>query len=498
MNERTTPEQGQAHLIAAGQQPHPKSWLSDRLKTVLIVILVCILSAMAAYHAGKAANASAVTGVRPINDREAQRRLIALEEEVKLLKADLLREQEPHPVFDGFAAVFKFVEDHLALLSVVGGLAFALFAYFYYDINYYFDNYIEIDDKRKLSKFNRELGDRLMILGEWEPAEAAYREALEINPTDIAASLGIAMVSAFQPLKGQNDVSPFLIDVRLNALFENILNKKTRNKNNLIRNNPDRDALLVFLHAQLVYLQGVSRHYQGDKEGSRKLFEEATEIDPNYVGSYIALGYSLMCSNEFEKARICFQRAFALDESYPLANANLGICHLLTLQFDEASDCFNLAWRGDPNLFYLIGLGDAQLFCSNFKEALRLHSEAVRRLDRDGIEKERYLGGEWLRNFMPLKHGDTETVRLSVNAYTFEQKKTIALYALALDQAINGEILAADRTFADACALDKESEYQSFVANQIRSILNLLKIPQPGQTWLEAKLRPPPARAALG
>jgi tetratricopeptide (TPR) repeat protein len=186
-----------------------------------------------------------------------------------------------------------------------------------------------------------------------------------------------------------------------------------------------------------------------------------------------------------------------LDESYPLANANLGICHLLTLQFDEASDCFNLAWRGDPNLFYLIGLGDAQLFCSNFKEALRLHSEGVRRLDRDGIEKERYLGGEWLRNFMPLKHGDTETVRLSVNAYTFEQKKTIALYALALDQAINGEILAADKTFADACALDKEGEYQSFVANQIRSILNLLKIPQPGLTWLEAKLRPPPARAAL-
>jgi tetratricopeptide (TPR) repeat protein len=497
MNERTTPEQGQAHLIADGGQPHPKRWLSDRLKTGLIVILACILSAMVAYHAGKTANASAVTGVRPINDKEAQRRLIALEEEVRLLKADLLPQQEPHPVFDGFSAVFKFVEDHLALLSVVGGLAFALFVYFYYDINYYFDNYIEINDKRKLSKFNRELGDRLMILNEWESAEAAYRGALEINPTDIAASLGIAMARVFQPLNGQSYAPPYLIDVRLDALIENILNKKSRNKNNLIRNNPDRDAQLVFLHAQLVYLKGINRRNQGDEKGGQKLLEEATEIDPKYVGSYIELGYSLMCSNEFEKARSYFQKAFNLDKSYPLANANLGICHLLTLQFDEARTYFDLACRGDSNLFYLIGLGDAQLFCSNFKEALSLHSNAVRILNQKGIEKERYTRGVWLRNFMPLKHGDTETVRLSVNAYTFEQKKTIALYALALDQAINGEIPAADKTFADACALDKEGEYQSFVGNQIKSILNLLKIPQPGQTWLAAKLRPPSARATL-
>ena len=472
MNPPVPTEPVPAQTIAVRSEALAPALFISRLKTILIVVLLVALGATVAYHAGRKEGAAvAAPGARSLDDKEAQRRLIALEGELKLLKADLVPEKDPHPLLAGIESVLKFVEDHLSLLTLAGGIVFVLIVYFYYDIDYYFDSYIEIDKKRKLAKFHRELGDRLMILSEWESAEVAYRKALEINPTDMDASTGIAKASVFQPLKGQQYVPPYLIEVKLKSLIEN---------------SPRPDA-------QLVFLKGINRRNQGEEAEGRKLFEEATRIDPNFVGSHILLGYSLMCSSEIEKALVCFQRAFDLDQSYPFANCNLGICHLLTLQLDEAIKYFELSLRGNPDLFSTLGLGDAHRFNGNHKEALRVHQYAISVLNRKGIEKERYAGGEWLRNFMPLQKGDTKTIRYSVRAITFEQKKTIALYALALDQAIDGDVTAAEKTFAEARGLDKDGEYGSWVANQIQSILNLLTVPPTGRAWLEAKLPRPPA-----
>ena len=470
MNERTNPEPGQARLTAARLQP-PTQWrLSDRLKTVSIVILLCALCALVAYHAGKPANASTAAMVRPLNAKEVRHRLLALEEEVQLLKADLIPEKEPQPLLDGLAAGFKFFEDHSTLLALVGGIGFALFIYFYFGIDYYFGSYREIANKKKLSDFHRELGDRLMILTEWDSAEAAYRDALEINPTDIAASLGIAKASVFQPLKGQTYSPPYLIEIKLDSL---------------IANTPGRDA-------QLVFLKGVNRRSQGHEAESRALFQEAIAIDPNFVGSYILLGFSLMGESEIKKAFGYFQQAVALDRGYPFATANLGICYLLTLQFDQAIQYFELAQQGSPLLFTAIVQGDAHRYHGSHREALRLHSYAIEVLSRKDIESDRYVSGEWLRNFMPLEKDDSTTIRRSVRAVTFAQKKTIALYALAIDRALNGELPQASQAYAEAAALDNEGTYLPFVANQIQSTLQLatVTIPPAANTWLNEKLSP--------
>ncbi len=470
MNNPVPPEQVQAQLNAARKEAFTEARFINRLKTVVIVILLLALGGTMAYHAGKTVGmAAAATGARPLDDKEAQRRLLALEGELTLLKADLAPTTEPHPLLATAGSVLKFGEDHSTFVALIGTIIFAGFIYFYFGIDYYFGSYREIADKKRLSEFYRNLGDRMMILNEWEPAEAAYRNALEINPINVEASLGIAKASVFQPLKGQQFVPPYLIEVKIDSL---------------IANNPRPDA-------QLVFLKGVNQRNQGHEEASRKLFAEAIEIDPEFVGSHIALGYSLMCISDIEKAFVCFQKAFDLDQSYPFANANLGICHLLTLQLDDAVKYFDLSLRGNPDLFSTIGLGDAQRYRGNFREALSLHLYAVNALNRKGIENERYVSGDWLRNFMPLKPGDKVTILRSVQATTFEQKKTIALYALAFDQAIDGDLTAAQKTFSEAMALDQDRTYRLFVENQIQSILNLLQLPAPARAWLEGKLPPP-------
>jgi tetratricopeptide (TPR) repeat protein len=363
------------------------------------------------------------------------------------------------------AAVAKFAIDNWVLLSFIVAVATAVYVKFRFDIDY-FESYRDVATKKMLSEFYRKLGDRMMVYGEWEPAEAAYRNSLEINPTNKQASFGVAKAGLFQPLKGQKFYAPDMVEAKLDFLIANVPGD-----------------------AQLVFLKGFNRFLQGDSDESIRLFRQAIEIDPKFVGSYIQLGYMLMGAGEVEPAIENFKKALEIDASYSLTNNNLGYCYLITLRVPDAIKCYELSLKLCPTLLNTISLGDAYRLNGSFDDAHRLHAHAVRVLGEKGIEKERYVSGQWTYNFMPLREGDTQTIRQCVMVNTFEQKKMVTLAALAFDQALRGETIQADKTFAQSMAFDQAGDYHGFFANKIQSLLNLLKMSPGAHAWFEGKLR---------
>ena len=471
MNHPVSPEPTRAQLTAVRKEAFTQAQFINRLKTVLLVVVLLAAGSCLAYYAGQK-SAGAPAAPRLLNDKETQHRIIALEAEPQRLKADLVPAKETNPVVDGFLAMVKLAIDNWVLLSFCTAVVTAAFVKYRFDIDY-FESYRDVSTKKKLSEFYRKLGDRLMIYGEWESAEAAYRTSLEINPTNMQASYGVAKAGLFQPLAGQKYYSPDMAEAKLD---------------HLIREMP--------ADPQLVFLKGFNRFMQGDEQTSRALFAEAITLDPQFVGSHIQLGYLCMGAGETAAAITHFKTALELDPSYSLTNNNLGYCYLITLQLDQAIKCLDLSLKICPNLLSTISLGDAYRLNGDLAGALRLHEHAARVLHEKGIDKERYVGGAWLYNFMPLKKDDTTTIQESVRVSTFEQKKMVALCALAFDQALGGDLTLAGKTFAQAQALDKDGEYRRFIANKIQSILNLLSVPAPARAWFEAKLHqlttPPP------
>ncbi len=465
MSASSSSEHVQAQLTAAKKEAFQQAQLINVFKTVLLVAVLVALCGGVAYFVSKQANPAVASAAHPTADRETQHRIIALEEQLQHLKADVTPAREMNPVMEAAAAVAKFAIDNWVLLSFVVAVATAIYVKFHFGIDY-FESYRDVATKKMLSEFYRKLGDRMMVYGEWEPAEAAYRNSLEINPTNKQASFGVAKAGLFQPLKGQKFYAPDMVEAKLDFLIANVPGD-----------------------AQLVFLKGFNRFLQGDNDESIRLLRQAIAIDPQFVGSYIQLGYMLMGAGEIEPAIGNFKKALEIDASYSLTNNNLGYCYLITLQRQEAVKCFELSLKICPTLLNTISLADAYRLNGNLDDAHRLHAHAVRVLGEKDIEKERYIGGQWLYNFMPLKEGDRQTIQQAVQMYSFEQKKMVTLAALAFDQALRGETIQADKAFAQSMALDKAGEFHGFFANKIQSLLNLVKMSPGAHTWFEGKLR---------
>jgi|GEM_PF-1412443 len=462
MNDPVESEQLAARLGAVRTEAFQQARRINRLKTALLVLSVLALVLAAIYLASRA---SEPVGLRPPDEKETGRRIIALEKELALLKTDLGLVRPTHPLVGALKTATDFAIANWVLLSFVAAIGTALYVKFHFGIDY-FESYRDLATKKMLSEFYRRLGDRLMVNSEWEAAEEAYRGALEINPTNIQATYGVAKVRIFQPLKGQKYYSPEVADAKLDYLIEHT---------------PE--------DAQLYFLKSINRLDQGDRDTARELLQKCLSVDPRFVGAHLQMGYLLMGTGEITQAIASFKRTLELDPSYSLANNNLGFCCLITLQLDEAIRCLRLAYKVCPNLLTALNLGNAYRFAGDFASALSWHRSMIAVIGQPDIEKERYVGGAWLYNFMPLRKGDTDTIRRNVEVFTFAQKKCIAFFALAFDLALTGDFANANKKFDQARALDTAGEYGSFLINKIESMLNLLALAPDAAAWFEGKKR---------
>lgn len=478
-------EQIKDQLFAARTEAFQQVRATNFFKTLLLVLSVIGVLALVIYTVNYTTIESRVR--EPFDNKEAYSKIAELEKQLKVLKSDIAEVRKPNPIVAAAQGAIKWAVTYWVLLGFLFGVAAVIYVKLRFKIDY-FETYRDLATKKMLSEFYRNLGDRMMIWSEWNAAETAYRDSLAINPTNVKATYGIAKVGVFQPLKGEKSYATEVAEMKIDYL---IRNPPPNAKGKDIR----RDF------AQLYFIKGLSRADAGDDSDARVWQKKAIQTDPTFVGAHLELGYLHENAGEIEDATQCYSTAVQLEPRLGLANHNLGGIYLITGHIPEAIEHLERAYRTSPSLMTALALGDAYAYAGKFEEALRLHTSALANTNIPGIKKERYikLGGTWVYNFMPLRQGDTDTIRRNVRIDTFEQKKMLTFMAVAFDHALLGNIQKADERFGEAQGREGAEEFSELFLNKIQSILNLIKPNPPGRTWLEkkaqelsAQAKPPP------
>lgn len=455
----------ESKLQAARTEAFQQARTTNVFKTIVLIgVIVGVIGLIVYYLAGHSATSAPISGT--FGESEIRHRIIALEKELQILKSDLAPAKQPNPFVHAAETVVQFAVANWVLLSFLVAVLTALYVKYRFKIDY-FESYRDLATKKMLSEFYRNLGDRLMISSEWAAAEAAYRDSLTINPTNIKATYGIAKVSVFQPLKGEETYATEIADRKLDYLIAN----------------PPPNAAAEDLRrdfAQLYFLKGISRSSAGDDAQGQIWHQKAIATDPTFVGPHLELGYIYESAGETDKAISCYKKAVELDKDLALANNNLGGMYLTSAEFDKAIEYLERARKISPSLLTTLNLGEAYAFARQFNEALAWHKNALQNLALPGMEKERYVtfGGTWSYSFMPLHKGDSETIKRNVKIYTLDEKKILTLSDLAFDHALLGNLKRAHERFAEARAITGADDYSDFFRNRIQSMLNLIE-PEP-------------------
>jgi len=466
-------DQLKGNLSAARTEAFHQARTTNLFKTLVLILCVAGAVALGIYAIS---HSTAKPRVRvPFDNKEARNKIAALEKELQLLKSDLAVVEEPNPLLAAAQSVATFAVTNWVLLSFLLAVATAGYVKYKFKLDY-FESYRDLATKKTLSEFYRHLGDRMMISAEWDAAEAAYRDSLAINPTNIKATYGIAKASVLQPLKGQTFYGPDIADAKLDYLI-----------NHAVREADPTDRRRTA--AQLYFLKSINRASVDDDVESKRWLEKAIQSDPTFVCPHLNLGYLHEAAGEFEKAIECYQKAVELEPNLALGHNNLGAVYLSATEFKKAIEHLERAHLISPTLITALALGEAYAYNGEFERALVLHKRAASKLAISGIEKERYVqaGGTWLYGYMPLKKGDTKTIRQSVKVSTFEQKKMVAFGALAFDYALLDNTRQANESFGKAWGAETGNDYSKLFLNRIQSMLNLIGPSPIARGWFEQK-----------
>jgi adenylate cyclase len=94
-------------------------------------------------------------------------------------------------------------------------------------------------------------------------------------------------------------------------------------------------------------------HNDFDFKGSKKEFERAIELNPNYADAHYFLGIAILpLRGVFDQAIAEVKRAVELDPLSAIINANLGYCYFLARRYDDAMMEARKTIELDPNFVY--------------------------------------------------------------------------------------------------------------------------------------------------
>ncbi len=420
-------------------------------------------------------------------------RLHQLEREVELLRAEIEPASRSRKFFLPIQRLTTVVTQHWVLFSLLAALATALYAKYEFDIDYT-EDYRNIAITKEISKFYREVGDRMMANTEWKAAEDAYRSSLDVNPNNKEAAYGLVKAQVFQPLQGEKYFAPGVVEAKLDSLLKEF---------------PE--------DYQVLFLKGTYYLNLGDYGKARIWLEDAICKNKDFVGSYLQMGIVEQQSANLDKAIGYFEVAREKDSNDDaIANNNLGYLHLLKLDFGKSVWHLKRAYSLSRSVLTLINLGDAYLFLGDYRTALQMHVYALEALNQPGVENERHVAGQWyyntmplqweislarndlfevdkeycskpLKQEMPLNQENEEPVQYNVSVVTLQQKQAIVHYRLSFDYALNGDFESADREFQTAQSLDLSHQYNTYFIFHIQSIINLRKLDGDVKGWFESQ-----------
>ena len=396
------------------------------------------------------------------------KRIAELEGELASIKSAVVPPQR----LAWLRGIASFLLSYWVLLSFLVAIGTVAYVQFGIGVDY-FEQYRNQAVQKEISELHRKLGDRLIARAAWEEAANAYKEALKINPNNVAASVGLVEAQIFLPSGQQKFVVPEVLDVKLQYL------KALPGLKVLAGLKERRDDTYI-----LYFLEGVRYYDRGNYAAARASLQKSIEANAAFSGGYIFLGYVEQRLSNLEGAIENFRKGLELDPEDPDALNNLGYTYLLAGRYDEAVDHFRRSDSISPRMLSGINLGDACRQRGDHEWATQVHKLVLKNAKAPYPDHDRYLGGEWLYNFLPLKDGDTQTIRNFVVTRTQDQKLAIAHFALALDYAVGGGIADADGEFGEAVRLENGNEYRAFYVNRIAALERLPKLRDSAKEWL--------------
>jgi tetratricopeptide (TPR) repeat protein len=395
-----------------------------------------------------------------VDENELRDRLDRLEAGLKALQT----RADPAQIAKGgnqIVRASKFLIANWVLLSFVAALCTAAYVKFAFGVDYFRD-YRNIQARNNLTAFYTHMGDVLMARGEWLDAAEAYRNAVQIDSGNTAATLGIVKTQIFKPAEGAQYYAPEVADAKLSYLLSVY---------------PDDD--------QLMFLKGVRLE---DVEPDKAIvwYKKAIEKNPGSLGSYINLGVHYMNPAHFnlDEATPNLKRALELDPEFPTLYENLGYIYLVTLDLPQAEKYLSVGYRLSPSWEKACSLADTYRYDGNLDYAIRLRRWALDQLET-AKPNDRVLGGSTQWNFMPLKPGDRDTIKETVTTVNLDQKKAFVHYGLSLDYAMKEDFKTADQERETALKADSKHEYTAYFAEVSDSLGKLGQASQATNHWLE-------------
>ena len=208
------------------------------------------------------------------------------------------------------------------LVSFLFVLVIALYVKFRFGTDYFFQSYRDAKTTKELSGFHQQIGDRMMAFQGWKAAEEAYRAALQVDPTNTAATFGIVKAQVFDPLPGQAFIDPEIVDVRLEYLLSRF---------------PD--------DYQVHFLKALRCCQRGEVQEALIWLRTCVEQQPGFVGPYLLQGDIAFQRSDIEEAAAHYSRAVELDPNSPVAKNNLAACHVLLSDFQAGVEAFDAALK---------------------------------------------------------------------------------------------------------------------------------------------------------
>lgn len=390
-------------------------------------------------------------------------RMSKLEAELASLKNNL-EARTQHPL-EKVRNVAKFFLSYWTLFSFLFAVVVMIYVKYTFDIDY-FENYRSVAEIRNLSDFHRKMGDEFMGKTEWQAAQKAYEQALEIDKNNMQAAYGLVKSQVFQPLEGEKFYFPEVVNTRLNYLSEYF---------------PD-DYLLSYLRATYY----VDKH---ELVQARQWFEKSMQQNPDYSWNHVAMGYIQQQEGDFESAINSFQQAIKLDPENETANSNLGYAYLYSGNFAKAMQHLQAATIIAPDFATYYGLADTYLYQKDFANALSYRQYNLEKADKNAEGTQRFLksAGLWMYGFMPLKPGDKETIKRFVQSSGLDNQRLLIYFATSLDYAFNKDFAQADALFKKGMEGDKEKLFHNFFLHKIVSLQNFLEPEAEINQWLESR-----------
>jgi tetratricopeptide (TPR) repeat protein len=210
-----------------------------------------------------------------------------------------------------------------------------------------------------------------------EIAMQYYELALEIDPNNALALVGISSVWHFRYLTGQVQRQEAI--PRIKTLLEKAL---------------ELDNTLALAHSGLAWSRG---WYEWDWEGAEKAYQQALKLNPNHADIHVDYSIFLLIMGRPEEALPHMELAIELDPLVPLHYMWYGNVLVANHRYDDAISAFRTAGEMTPNLG-LEGIGVAYAAKGMYDEALAIFrrvyaddAEATAALE-DGFKKAGYKG----------------------------------------------------------------------------------------------------------